>query len=275
MFFFVWVLFWLHLKSWKIQTASVPGYSFSCLEATPRAWLPSPMPSMSAPVTPVATPLATPLATPAATPPMPGPGQVSNFFRASRVGWEKNRASFFSERRKATFLFFHMHISVFGCRFDSRFGSANLEVIRFFAAKELYGKLFPSVRVAMEIWYTQNTLIHWWTSEWAFVEISEFLDSLLLMNFLGWTLFWQFLFGSCWKVMCWQLCWYAICCTGWSHCFTVAFTTALTDSKSLEGPMYLVWKQVKNICHKHCTRNEYSENDEESLHRSRVCLAIR
>lgn len=29
--FLVWVLFLLDLKSWKIQTVCVPGYSFSCL----------------------------------------------------------------------------------------------------------------------------------------------------------------------------------------------------------------------------------------------------
>lgn len=62
---------------------------------------------------------------------------------------------------------------------NSRFGSAS---------SELYGELFPSVRVAMEIWYTQNTLMHWWTSEWAYFEISDFLNSLVSMNFLGWTL---------------------------------------------------------------------------------------
>ena len=55
---------------------------FHCFSAffLHRAWLSSPMPSVSAPVTPVGTPLATPrgtpLATPAATPPVPGPGHV-------------------------------------------------------------------------------------------------------------------------------------------------------------------------------------------------------
>lgn len=46
-----------------------------------RAWLSSPMPSISAPVTPVRTPVATPLASPAPTPPVPGPGledRISN-----------------------------------------------------------------------------------------------------------------------------------------------------------------------------------------------------
>lgn len=68
----------------RIQIASMEGSPIfmpspqSASHASPaqgvRAWLSSPMPSISAPVTPVRTPVATPLASPAPTPPVPGPG---------------------------------------------------------------------------------------------------------------------------------------------------------------------------------------------------------
>lgn len=78
----------LPLTSRQMQFASMEGSPIfmpspqSAAHASPaqgvRAWLSSPMPSISAPVTPVGTPVATPRVspapTPAPTPPVPGPG---------------------------------------------------------------------------------------------------------------------------------------------------------------------------------------------------------
>ena len=197
--FFVWVLFLLDLKSWKIQTVSVPGYSFSCL------WINAQGLAAISNAFHVGTGDTSGNTTGNTT------GHTGSHtsnartrsgiqFSESLAGWMRKKTEHPSFRNGETqhfWVFSYVFcISPFlGVFLTSRFGSANLEVIQFVVAKELYGKLFPSVRVAMEIWYTQNTLMHWWTSEWAFVEISEFLDSLLLMNFLGWTLFWRFCSG--------------------------------------------------------------------------------
>ena len=170
----VFLLGWYFLRNdtWKVERFKLfvsLDILFLVFEATPRAWLPSPMPSMSAPVTPVATPLATPLATPAATPPMPGPGQASSFLRALRVGWEKNRASFFSEQKQPFWL-----------------GEAESHLVKVAndsVAKELYGQLFPSVRVAMELWYTQT---HWCIDELQSLFWDIRVSQLLSFNEYSW-----------------------------------------------------------------------------------------
>eukprot|EP00435_Cladocopium_sp_Y103_P037214 s272_g9.t2 len=109
----------LPLTSRQMQFASMEGSPIfmpspqSAAHASPaqgvRAWLSSPMPSISAPVTPVGTPVATPRVspapTPAPTPPVPGPGcsrvqslRSERFFRQ----WLKSyRLSKFAARRAA------------------------------------------------------------------------------------------------------------------------------------------------------------------------------